>query len=578
MYGSRVRVGLWLGVSAALLAVAIFAGCARPPAADLVLRGGTIYPLAGEPPSPATPEPAVEAVAVRAGRIVAAGSERDLRRWTGRTTRVIDLQGHTVIPGLVDAHVHLSGIGRRLREVNLEGTTSWDECVARVRDAARTAQPGAWVTGRGWDQNDWAVREFPDHQTLSDAVPDQPVYLRRVDGHAAIANATALALAGVDARSADPAGGRIGRRPDGTPSGVLVDGATELVSRHIPVPAPAERQEMLAAALTKCVQAGLTGVHDAGMSVAEVEAMHALLAAHRVPLRVYAMWDATPDAEDAAIVARAAQARPQPWDSTQHFALQAAKLMVDGALGSRGAALLEPYTDAPDSRGLPQYTAAEFLARAKPLYDAGFQLATHCIGDAANRMVLDAYEQLTGGQGAGRRLRIEHAQVLSEADLPRFAALGVLPSMQPTHCTSDMPWAQDRVGAARVRGAYAWRRLRDTGVRIPAGSDAPVESVEPLLGLYAAVTRQDAQGNPAGGWFPDQRLTMPEALRAFTSWAAYASFSEADLGTLEVGKRADFVILDRDPCRVAPAELLSTQVLATYVGGEAVFTAEAPPR
>jgi len=539
------------------------------------LRGGAIYPLAGEPPAAGTPERVVEAIAIRAGRIVAAGSERDVRRWAGRSTRVLDLQGHAVVPGLVDAHVHLSGIGRRLHEVNLEGTTSWDEAVARVQEAASRAAPGAWVTGRGWDQNDWAIREFPDHQTLSDAVPDHPVYLRRVDGHAAIANARALALGGVDAHTADPAGGRIVRRPDGTPTGVLVDGATELVASHIAAPTPAERQQRFVAAFTSCIQAGLTGVHDAGMSAADVDAMRALLAAHRVPLRVYGMWDATPDAEDADIVERAVQARPQPWDSTLHFALRTAKLMVDGALGSRGAALLEPYVDAPDSRGLPQYTPASFLGRAKPLYDAGYQLATHCIGDAANRMVLDAYEQLgAGANGAGRRLRIEHAQILAAADIPRFAALGVLPSMQPTHCTSDMPWAADRVGPERIRGAYAWRRLRDTGVVIPAGSDAPVESVEPLRGLYAAVTRQDAQGQPAGGWFPDQRLTMAEALRAFTSWAAYASFTENELGTLEVGKRADFVILEHDPFHGAPLQLLSTRVLATYVDGAAVFNAE----
>lgn len=568
MRASRLRVVVALGFTTVL-------GCARPPRADLVLFGGAIYPLAGDAPAAGQPEPVVEAIAVRDGRILAAGSARDVRRLAGGSTRLVDLDGHTVVPGFVDAHVHLSGIGRRLHEANLEGTTSWDEAVARVQDAARSAAPGAWVRGRGWDQNDWAVREFPDHQTLSDAVPDHPVYLRRIDGHAAIANARALALGGVGAGTADPAGGRIVRRPDGTPTGVLVDGATELVSRHIPPPTPAERQQFFAAAFTSCIQAGLTGVHDAGMSAAEVDAMRALLAAHRVPLRVYGMWDATPDAEDMDIVERAVQARPQPWDSTQHFALRAAKLMVDGALGSRGAALLEPYSDAGDSRGLPQYTPESFTARAKPLYDAGYQLATHCIGDAANRLVLDVYEEIgAGAKGVGRRLRIEHAQVLSEADIPRFAKLGVLPSMQPTHCTSDMPWAEDRIGPQRIRGAYAWRRLRDTGVVIPAGSDAPVESVEPLRGLYAAVTRQDAAGQPAGGWFPDQRLTMSEALRAFTSWAAYASFTENELGTLEVGKRADFVILEHDPFHAAPSQLLSTRVLGTYVGGDAVFTAE----
>jgi predicted amidohydrolase YtcJ len=561
----------WIAVS--LLAASLTSGCAREPAtpADVLFVNGRIYTLAGEPPADPGAEPAVEALAVRSGRIVASGTTAEVQRHAGPATRLQDLHGATAVPGLVDAHLHLAGLGRWLREVDLVGTTSYDEVVARVRDRAARSAAGDWIGGRGWDQNDWPATGFPDHAALSQAVPQHPVYLRRVDGHAALVNARALEIAGVGARTADPPGGRIERRPDGTPSGVLVDAAMDLVARHIPPPSPEERRLRLELALRHCAEAGLTGVHDAGMAAADLEICRALLVAGALPLRVYVMVDAAPDGADSAATRAVLEAGPQAFDPTLHLAARCVKLVADGALGSRGAALLEPYTDDPGHRGLPQYTPEAFLVRARSLHERGFQLATHCIGDAANRMVLDAYAQLA--QELPRpeaRFRIEHAQVLAPADIPRFAALGVLPSMQPTHCTSDMPWAGARLGSVRLRGAYAWRALRDTGVVIAAGSDAPVEAVAPRLGLYAAVTRQDAAGQPPEAWAPEQRLTRSEALRAFTAWAARASFTEDDLGTLEPGKLADLTVFDADPLRVPAPQLLRLRVLGTYVGGEAI--------
>jgi hypothetical protein len=553
-------------------ALGLAAGCGTgPPPPDSVWIAARIYSLAGPPPARVEDEPVAAALAVRGGRIVALGSERDIRRLAGGATRVHVFPSATILPGLVDCHVHLASLGRSLREVDLIGTRSWDEVVARVRERSAGTPHGDWITGGGWDQNDWPVPAFPDHAALSSAVPDHPVLLRRVDGHAAIANAAALALAGVEASTPDPHGGRIERRPDGAPTGVLVDAAVALVSRHLPPPAAGERRDRLRLALAHCVAAGLTGVHDAGAGGKDVEDARALLAAGELPLRLYSMWDGTPDPDGTTAAAALHAAGPQGFDPTGRLALRTVKLMVDGALGSRGAALLAPYADAPDQVGLPQYTTEQFYELARPLHAAGFQLATHCIGDAANRLVLDVYERLLRElPRPDARHRIEHAQVIDAADLPRFAALGVLASMQPTHCTSDMPWAPVRLGPERLRGAYAWRSLRATGALLPLGSDAPVETVNPLAGIYAAVTRQDARGHPASGWVPEERLTASEAVRGFTAWAAYASFTEQDLGTLEPGKLADLVVLDRDVLRVAPPEILAVQVLATVVGGEIV--------
>ena len=571
------------------VALLLLPGCgAKRIPADVVFTNGIIYTLAGDPPTSVDGEPHVQALALRGGRIVAAGTDAEIRKLVGTGTRVHDHHGRTAVPGLVDCHVHMQSLGRSLREVQLVGTRSYDEVIERVRARAAETPAGEWITGRGWDQNDWAEKEFPDHAALSRAVPDHPVYLRRVDGHAALANAEALQRAGVGAATRDPKGGRIVRRTDGSPAGVLVDRAMDQVTAQIPQPSEAERRSRLQLAVEHAASTGLTGVHDAGIGLDDLQDYTALLQEGKLGVRVYAMVGATqvrPEDFDPfetagdqpaphTILEFAMRDGPQGWDPTQRFCLRAAKLMADGALGSRGAALIEPYTDAPGERGLPQYTPAEFLGIARFFHRRGFQIATHAIGDAGNRMVLDTYDSLQREMPRpDARHRIEHAQVLAPEDIRRFAASGVIPSMQPTHCTSDMPWAGDRLGPERERGAYAWRSLRDTGVVIAAGSDAPVESIDPLPGLYAAVTRQDASGWPEGGWHPEQRLTRSEALRAFTAWAAISSFTETDLGTLEPGKLGDLTVFDRDIVRCEPHELLEAHPLMTVVGGEVAYEA-----
>ena len=560
---------------AAFVVAAVAAGCAeRPAPATQVFTHGNIYTLVGPPPERVEDEPRCEALAVRDGRVVALGSNADVQPHVGAATQVVDLSGHTAIPGLVDAHVHVQGLGRALSQVDLVGTRSYAEVIERVRRGAASLPAREWVLGRGWDQNDWPDTAFPEHEELSRAVPEHPVYLRRVDGHAALLNAAALRLAGVGPETREPAGGRILRRADGTPSGVLVDRAMDLVAAKIPAPTAAERQRRLHLALTHAASLGLTGLHDAGIQAEDFADFRLLLGRGELHLRVYALLDGTPEAGSAtdSLLQRLQRDGGIPFDPSGHLALRGVKLYADGALGSRGAALLAPYSDEPGTLGLPQHEAAAFLQLVRPLHAAGLQLATHAIGDAGNRMVLDTYEALQRQlPRADCRHRVEHAQVLAPADIPRFAALGVLPSMQPTHCTSDMPWAGARLGPERERGAYAWRSLRATGAMIVAGSDAPVEALDPLLGLYAAVTREDTSGAPAGGWHGDQRLSRSEALRAFTAWAAYASFTESALGTLELGKRADLSVFDRDLLRVEPRELLQARAMLTVVGGAIVY-------
>ena len=553
--------------SVAVAVCATLAGCGREPAADWIVVAPRIYTLAGAPPATVDAEPFVTALAVRDGIILASGDLPSLRRYAGAHTHIEELHDACIFPGWIDSHVHLANLGRLLREVDLVGTRSWQEVTARVAAAAAQVPAGTWISGRGWDQNDWREAAFPDHAALSAAVPDHPVALTRVDGHALVANAAALAIAGIDTRTPDPDGGRVVRDADGRATGVLVDMAMLLVRAHIPAPDAAERQTRLRLALAHASRAGLTMVHDAGLGVEDVADVTVLEAAGQLPVRVYGMWDATPDGDPMAYAA-ALRAGPRPFVPGSRFGLRCVKLAVDGALGSRGAALLAPYADAPGESGLPQYTLDTLVARARPLHAAGFQLATHAIGDAANRMVLDAYERIQREvPRSDPRHRIEHAQVLAPSDIPRFAALGVLASMQPTHCTSDMPWAGARLGAERIAGAYAWRSLRDTGIPIAAGSDAPVERIEPLDGIYAAVTRRSIGAGPEAGWAPEQRLTRSEALRAFTAWAAAAAFAESWAGTLEPGKRADLVIVDRDLLRCRDDEIRTARVLRAVVDG-----------
>jgi predicted amidohydrolase YtcJ len=529
--------------------------------AELVVTNARIYTV---DPS----RPVVEALAVRGGRIVFAGSEREAAAFRGANTRSVDLGGRTVIPGMVDAHAHLVGLGEALANVDLVDTRSYDEVIARVVARARQVPAGTGIQGRGWDQNDWGNTAFPTHEALSRAVPDHPVVVTRIDGHAILANAAAMRAAGVTAASRDPEGGRIERDAAGNPTGVFVDAAEGLVFSAVPPMTSAQRGTAISAAITEMHRWGLTGMHDAGAGRATIEAYEDLARNGRLDLRLYVMI-----ADDSAAIAHYFARGPQAALHDGRLWIRAVKLYADGALGSRGAALLDPYSDDPNNSGLI-LSPPEHIRRVAELgLRAGFQINTHAIGDRGNRVVLDAYEgALRTVPTADHRFRVEHAQILHHDDIPRFAALGVIPSMQAVHQTSDMYWAGNRLGVGRLYGAYAWRSLLNTGVPVPNGSDFPVEHVNPLLSFSASISRMDRNGWPLGGWYPAQRMTREEALKSMTIWPAYAAFQERDLGSLTAGKYADFVVLDRDIMTVDERDVPGAVVLATYIGGKAVYT------
>ena len=544
---------------AALFALAVHPLTAQQQPADLVVLNGRIYTADGA-------RPVVDAMAIRGGRVVFVGDERGARSLIGAGTRTLDLAGRTVIPGMTDAHAHVTGLGEALRNVDLTGTSSYDQVIARVVERARSMPKGEWVIGRGWDQNDWGDTRWPTHEALSRAVPDHPVYLERVDGHAGLANAMAMQKAGVTKDTRDPSGGSVERDAQGNPAGVFVDNAQGLVGRAIPASTRAQTKEAIKAAIAEMHRWGMTGVHDAGSS-AEVLGIYEELGREKaLDIRMYAMIS-----DDAATIDAWIKRGPQSGLYDGMLWVRSIKLYQDGALGSRGAALLEPYSDDPRTNGLLVSAPAHIQEVAIRALRAGFQVNTHAIGDRGNRLVLDSYEAaLKAVPTADHRFRIEHAQILNYDDIPRFAELGVIPSMQASHQTSDMYWAANRLGETRLRGAYAWRSLLESGVIIPNGSDFPVEAVNPLISFKSAVSRQDARGWPAGGWYPEQRMTRDEALKSMSLWPAYAAFQESELGSLAAGKRADFVVLDQDIMRVPDAVLLDTGVISTWVGGRMV--------
>lgn len=545
-------------------------GCSTAPheTATLVLKNAHVVTMDETAPT-------AEAVAIRKNRIVFVGTNDAVTRWIGLQTRVEDAQGMWIYPGFVDAHCHVSGLGTALENVDLVGTASYEEVIRRVRKRAAKTPEGQWILGRGWDQNDWEKMEFPTHEKLSRAIPDHPVWLTRVDGHAGLANAAAMALAGVSARTEDPDGGRIVRDESGNPTGVFIDNAELLIQQTIPEAGPKQRQARLKRAAEACRQVGLTGVHDAGITPERTKDYQALLSSNQLGLRVYAMLEAPDPETDAVTYMR--ENRVNGSDNAL-FTIRSLKMYADGALGSRGAALLDPYSDDPGNTGLLVTPYERMVQLADAAVEAGFQICAHAIGDRANRLVLDAYrEALAGQEGLDHRFRIEHAQILSPADIPRFSEMGVIPSMQPTHATSDMPWAVDRLGEERLTGAYAWRSLLDTGVVIPCGSDFPVESHNPMLGIYAAVTRQDLNGHPEGGWYPDQRMTRMEAVKGFTTWAAHTAFQEDQLGMIRVGMLADLTVLDTDLLNCPVKQIPGATALMTIVNGRILYRKQIRP-
>lgn len=533
---------------------------AAPVRAELIITNARIYTADAA-------RPLAEAIAIAGGRLQFVGSMVEAMALRGPTTKLIDAGGRTLIPGMTDAHAHLYGLGVTLRQVDLTGTRSYDEVIARVVAKAATLPKGTPVLGRGWDQNDWSDTRLPVDTALSAATPDHPVVLERVDGHALLVNAVALAKAGITADTKDPQGGRILRDAKGAATGVFVDNAQRLM-------APAEKggdamnpREVLRSAVREANRWGLTSVHEMGVSPETIGTYEAAGAAGELTVRSYVMVSG-----DSSSLAWAFGRGPRSALFDGRLWVRGIKLYGDGALGSRGAALLDPYSDDPQNNGLLVMQPSWIQGVSERALRSGWQVATHAIGDRANRLALDAYAAaLKAVPHADHRFRIEHAQIIHHDDIGRFASLGVIPSMQASHQTSDMYWAGNRLGTERLRGAYAWRSLLATGVIIPNGSDFPVEMVNPLISFHAAIARQDASDFPVGGWYPEQKMTRDEALRSMTLWPATAAFQESVLGSLTAGKYADFVLLDQDIMRVAPELVLQTRVLQTWVGGVKVY-------
>jgi predicted amidohydrolase YtcJ len=500
------------------------------------------------------------------GEILAIGLDEPMQAAYPDATQH-DLQGHAVFPGLIDAHAHFLGLASSLTRANLVDTQNVDEVIARLQAFESTLAADDWLIGRGWDQNDWPGQQFPSKADLDRAFPERSVWLERIDGHAGWANSAALAAVDRD-MSGDwqPQGGRIHRDAAGQPTGIFIDGAMAMLDSLVP-PVSAERLEAAIDEATETLLSlGLTGVHDAGLSWDHIQLLKQRADRGRLGVRVYAMVDGVGEALQQ-LCTNGYLEHP-----SGRLLARSMKLYADGALGSRGAALLEDYSDEPGSRGLLFVSDEEMRSAVRQALACNLQVGVHAIGDGGNRQVLDAYAaELPAFPDNPGRHRIEHSQVIALEDIPRFADLQIIASVQPIHATSDMYWAEDRVGPERIQGAYAWRRLLDAGVRLALGSDFPVEQVSPMLGIYAAVSRQDLQGQPEGGWYPGQALSREEAIRGFTSDAAWAGFMESQVGSIEAGKQADFIVLDRDLMEVDVKDIPGAQVLETWLDGQLVW-------
>jgi predicted amidohydrolase YtcJ len=506
-------------------------------------------------------ETVVDTLVVRDGRIAFAGRRSEINPGAGEA--VLDLGGHAVVPGLVDAHAHLMTLARTRLELRIAHLASEEEVAAVVAQAAATAPAGDWLTGRGWDQTRWPGQRFPTRASLDHVAPAHPVALTRVDGHAIWASAAALRAAGIDRHTGDPAGGLVVKDAAGEPTGLLIDTAQELIRAVIPPPSVERFEQAVEDSIGECLAKGLTGIHEMGVDLPTLAAYRRLVERGCFPLRNYV-----------ALSGRKAWAeyreRGRETIGDGRVVVGALKLWLDGALGSRGAALHAPYCDDPTTRGLVLIPPDELDRLLREARDAGFQACVHAIGDRANTLALDAMEKLGV---AGRRFRVEHAQVLTRSDVPRFRALGVIPSIQATHCTSDMRWAGERLGPDRLDGAYAWRSLLATGTIVAGGSDFPVEDANPFHGLYASVTRRPRDGEH-DAWQPAQCMTRDEAVKSFTCWNAWAAGQEADVGSLEPGKRADLVVLSDDVMTCEASRIKDVVPVMTMVGGTAVFTRE----
>jgi predicted amidohydrolase YtcJ len=546
----------------ALACVLLLLACTAASAAGLLVRDVNGYTLDADGKLQR-----FSALLVDRGKVVATGSGSDLDARAGKARR-IDGQGRTLLPGLIDAHGHVMSLGFVATQLDLSGTKSLAGALAEVKGYAARHPGSGWLRGRGWNQVIWKLGRFPTAAELDAATGNKPAWFRRIDGHAGWANGAAMKVAGVDRTTADPPGGRIERDHDGNPSGVFVDGAMDLIERVVPPPSAQEAERALDAALAAMARVGLTGVGDPGIDAQTFALYKRHADAHRLTARIYAMIGGTGADFDAL-----SKDGPLSGYGGDFLDLRAVKLYSDGALGSRGAALLAPYSDDPKNSGLLFHAQDELNAMIEKALGKGYQVCIHAIGDRGNREVLDGFAAAYAKVPAGRELRnrIEHAQVVAVDDIPRFKTLKLIASMQPTHATSDMNMAEDRIGPERLKGAYAWRTFLDQGTVIAGGSDFPVESPNPFFGIHAAVTRQDHENRPGGGWHAEQKMTRLEAFRAFTLDAAYAEHHEKTLGTLEPGKWADFIMIDRDIFTVEAEKIWSTRVLQTWVGGTQVY-------
>ena len=528
--------------------------------ASLLLVNGKIYTVDGK-------NMIVEAVYIRNGRIAATGKTEKILRSATPGTQVVDLKGRTVFPGFIDSHGHMMSLGMNMLNPDLSKTRSYLDLVSQAANEVAKRKPGEWIIGSGWDQNKWVDKRIPYNTELNARTRDNPVMLTRIDGHACLVNAAALELAGITIDTPDPDGGRIVRAPDGTPTGMLIDRAVNLVASVVPEPDEAQRRRALRLALNHCTSVGLTTVHDAGVDQGTLDLYRDMIDNGTFNFRVYAMLSAGTDAGEAFL-----SEKPLIGYGQDQLTVRSVKVMADGALGSRGAALFEPYSDEAGNSGLIISDFDTIKRIADRALQQGYQVAAHAIGDRANNIVLRAYEaSLKENKTRNHRFRVEHAQILRNSDIDTMAKLNVIASIQATHATSDMYWVIDRIGKERVNRAYSWRTLLSKHVRIANGSDFPVESANPLWGFYAAVTRANHRGQPEGGWRKDQKLTREEALRSFTIDGAYAAFEENIKGSIEVGKWADLVVLSKDIMTVPAQEILQTRVLITLVGGNTVF-------
>ena len=535
--------------------------------------------------------PALSATLIDNARGIQVGADGKLERFTGLVIndsgkvvqvlrgssaavvvpidRRVDIGGRTLLPGLIDAHGHVMGLGLAALQLDLVGTSSVGDLQQRLRAYAASRPDDPWIVGRGWNQELWAEARFPTAADLDAVVADRPVTLERVDGHALVVNSAALKAAGITSATKDPVGGKIERDPNGNPTGLLVDAAMELVTAKVPPPSETHLAQALDKAQEILLATGVTAAADMGTSAADWSAMSRAAQIGRLNIRIMGYSSGLKPIE------AIAPTGPTEWLFGDRLRLGGVKLYTDGALGSRGAYLKRPYADAPDTRGLRFLTDAELHEQAGKAAALGYQLAIHAIGDAANAQVIAEYKNLSRRYGQNRRWRIEHFQIADPADIARLAPAGIIASMQPVHQTSDRLMAEKRLGPDRLAGAYAWQSVIRSGARIAFGSDFPVESPNPFPGLAAAISRQDMNGQPPGGWLPEQRVSFDQALSGFTRDAAYAGFAEQKVGSLEPGKWADFIIVDRDVSAADPQALARTRVLETWVAGKKVWSGSA---